>query len=121
MSPPKKPKPNEGPTQRSIIEMLGTRSSESGNSSVCDESKQNVLVNMFVDEMKNENGNDWIFSFNFDTHFLASNSQHISLERDVENETEPTSSSAATSRSSTPMDLEQSFDSDDTASPSSSG
>lgn len=109
MSPPKKSKPNER-NQCSVADIFGLRSSElqSSSTDVVDESKQNVLVDMVVNQVKNENGTNWTLLFDFDIHFIASNSQQIDSEHGVEIQTESSSraSSAHTSRSGTPMETE---------------
>lgn len=123
MSPPKKSKPN----QPSIMEMFGKTSSQSHSSSndVADESKQNVLIDMVVSQVKNENGTEWTFLFDFDIHFIASGSQQIDIEDsvEIENASSSRASSAPTSRSGTPMETEddcEDFD-DDSSSIGSSG
>lgn len=123
MSPPsKKIKPNKDKTQRTIANMFGNSSagpssslmdkepaeSESRSMNSVDESKQNILIDMFVDQDLNEHGNHWTFSFNFEIHFLASNSQKIDSEGDVEIEYDAASeaSSAHTLISGTSIETE---------------
>lgn len=116
MSAPKRSKPNDR-TQPSIRDMFGNRSNRlQGSSSdvVNDESKQNILIDMVVDQVKSENGTDWTFLFNFDLHFVAPGSQLVDFEDDVEIENASSSraSSAATSRSGTPMEADVGSDGD---------
>lgn len=123
MSPPKKRNPN----QPSIMEMFGKRSSplHSSLNDVADESKQNVLIDMVVSQVKNENGTEWIFLFDFDIHFIASGSQQIDFEDsvEIENASSSRASSAPTSRSGTSMETEDYYEDsdDDSASMGSSG
>lgn len=101
----KSSEPKKDRSQRTIAQMFGEASSLNDD---VDESKQNVLIEMIVNQVKNENGNDWTLLFDFDFHFLASNSQRIDSERDVEIDSTSTSraSSAPTSRSGSPMEIE---------------
>lgn len=112
MAPPKKNPRKEDPNQQSISLMFKKKSNELENSlkSIGDtiESKQNVLIDMSVNQVKSENGTDWTILFDFDIHFTEQSSQQIDAERDVECESAPTSraSSATTSRAGTPMETE---------------
>lgn len=107
MSAPKKRKPD----QRSIKDMF-SQSNESDTASVStdvdNESKQNVLIDMFVNQMKNANGIDWTILFDFNIHFIGSISQQVDSERNVEID------SAPSSRSATPMDTD--YDGEDSES-----
>lgn len=109
------------------MEMFGKRSSplHSSLNDVADESKQNVLIDMVVSQVKNENGTEWTFLFDFDIHFIASGSQQIDFEDsvEIENASSSRASSAPTSRSGTLTETEDYYeDSDaDSASMGSSG
>lgn len=107
MSVPKKRKPD----QRSIEEMF-SKSNESDTASIStdvdNESKQDVRINMFVNQMKNANGMDWTILFDFNIHFIDPISQQIDSERNVEIESTPSS------RSATPMETD--YDGEDSES-----
>lgn len=109
MAPPKKRKHD----QWSIKDMFG-QSNDSDTASVStdvdNESKQNVQIDLCVNQMKNANGIDWTILFDFNIHFIGSISQQVDSERNVEIE------SAPSSRSATPMNTD--YDGEDSESDS---
>lgn len=102
MAPPKEKK------QRTITELFTIKSNESPSPSidVVDESMQNVLIEMRVNQVKNETG--WTLLFDFDIHYIASDLQQFNFERDAEIESASSSraSNASTTRAGTPMETE---------------
>lgn len=106
--PPNKIKLNTDPNQRLIAFMFGKKPNELEDERTDDEheSKQNVLVDLSVQQVKNETGTDWTIMFNFDIHFIDTSSQQIDDGRDVEIE------SASTPRTATPMETEGEGDDD---------
>lgn len=82
--------------------MFANQSIEDAGASTADahESKQNFLIDLSTQQMKNKNGTDWTIMFNFYIHFIEL--QQIDYECDVEIE-----STTSTSRTSTPMETEE--------------
>lgn len=109
--PPKKIKLNTDPNQRTIAFMFGNKPNEDESTDVAPKSKQNVLIDMSVHQVKNETGIDWTIMFDFDIHFIDTSSQQIDSRRDVE--IESAGQSASTSRSATPMETEEDDDNEE--------
>lgn len=79
--------PPPDPKQLSLISMFAKKSKESESNTHestedAQESKQNVLVDLFAYQVKNEN--DWAIMFDLDFHFIDTSSQQINSKRDVE-------------------------------------
>lgn len=84
--PPKKRKPITDPNQRSVAFMFGKKPNELDDQCNDDtvESKQSVLIDLSMHQVKNEIGIDWTIMFNFDIHFIDARSQQIDSGRDVD-------------------------------------
>lgn len=113
--PPKKRKTG----QPTILEMYGKKPSvsvsEGESTGAQHESKQNILVDLSLQQVQNESGIDWTIWFNFDIHFIGTSSQQVDLASEVE--IVSPGLSASTSKTSTPIDTEDdNSDADDAVS-----
>lgn len=111
--PPKKRKLNADPNQRSVAFMFGKTPNELDDQCTDDtvESKQSVLIDLSMHQVKNEIGIDWTIMFNFDIHFIDARSQQIDSERDVD--VQSAGQSASTSATATPIESGDDDEDDD--------